>query len=109
MLEIINSSFTFLWNSFFALSGWQMLLWIIYTIYFLIRMCYYYSNANDYGVVIGYRLTVFGRDTHIRLWHIIRLVFEIPMAIIGLLLPTIKRTLTLQVYEFKTEKKKENE
>jgi hypothetical protein len=106
MLEIISSSFTFLWNSFFALSGWQMVLWLIYTLYFLIRTYAYWDNASDLGVVQGYRRTAFSHDTHIRLWHLIRIVFELPMAAIGLCLPVLSRTLSFKVYEFKKEETK---
>lgn len=104
MIEIIGL-FSFLWISFLALNFFQMALCATYALYFIIRTRWYFSAAYDRGVVDGYKYVMFGRSTHIKLYHILLIIWDLPMAAIGLFLPFIKRTLTFKLYEFKKEEK----
>lgn len=99
MTEFINV----IWGTWTALVGWQMALWVILLFYCVMRIYDFWDNAKDLGVVKGYRKSIFGYDTHIRLWHIIRIIIDLPMAAIGLFLPILSRTLTLEIHQFKTE------
>lgn len=99
MFEFCN----FLWNKFIALTGWQMVLWVVYLIYFVARTYAYWEAASDKGVWKGYRYVLIGKDTHLRLFHIIWGIIDVPMAAIGLFLPIITHTLTFKIYQFKKQ------
>lgn len=94
-----------LWTSFVALPWWAMILWCAYTIYFIIRAWNIWDETTDYGVAKGYKNVIFGYEKHIRLYHVVRIVFDIPPAIIGLLFPLLRKMFSLKLYTFKEEKK----
>jgi hypothetical protein len=104
---MIVDLFNFLWNAFFSLSGWQMVLWVMYLIYFVGRTYYYFDCAQDNGVIGGYKKVMFRNSNSIRLYHLFLIVWDMPMAVIGLFLPFLKKTLTFKVYEFKKDKPEE--
>jgi hypothetical protein len=101
MIEFVN----FLWTEFFKLTGWQMVLWIIYLLYFIFRTYDFWCESTEYGVIKGYKKSIFGHDEYARLYHIIRIIFDLPMAIIGLFLPLLRDTLTLKVCKLNKENK----
>lgn len=99
MFELFN----FLWTAFFSLTGWQMILWIMYFIYFICKTYWYFVSAQEYGIIDGYKQVMFGRSNSIRLYHIFMIVWDLPMSMIGLFLPFLKKTLTFPVYRFQNK------
>jgi len=83
------------------MQPWQVGLGVLYVLCFVCRTYHFYDNAMQYGVKQGYRVTMFGNDGYLRLWHLIRIVFDVPMAITGLFLPFIKKTFTLKIMKLK--------
>ena len=96
--------FNFLWNAYFSLTGWQMILWAMYFLYFVGRIWWYFCSAQEYGVINGYKQVMFGHGKALRLYHLLLIIWDLPMAIIGLFLPILKRTLTFKIYEFRQDK-----
>lgn len=86
------------------LTWWQMILWVAYLLYFLIRT-YGYWNETQGGLRKGYRSMIFGNSKEIRLYHILLIIFDLPPAIIGLMFPTLRKILAFKIYEFKDVKK----
>jgi hypothetical protein len=96
----------FLWVSFTSLTWWQMLLWIVYALYFIYRTYSVFDQVNDYGLRKGYRYVFLGYyNKDLRLYHIARMLFDIPPMILGLTFPFFKRVLRFKLYTFKEEKK----
>lgn len=98
----------FLWFAFIALPWWAMTLWVAYTLYFIIRACEIWQATNESGMIKGYKYVFFGyKPKHVRLYHLVRIVFDIPPAIIGLFFPFVKATLRMKIYTFEDGKKAE--
>jgi hypothetical protein len=99
----------FLWVAFVALPWWAMTLWLAYTLYFIIRACMIWKATTEDGVIKGYKYVFFGyKPKHIRLYHLLRMLFDIPPAIIGLFFPLIKAICRMKIYTFEEGKKAES-
>jgi hypothetical protein len=98
-----------LYTKFTDLTWWQMILWGLYTIYFLSTAQKFWEETDRYGLVKGYMNVIFGYAKVFRLYHIVLIIFNIPPAIIGLLFPLIKIILRFKLYEFKQEPEKPKE
>lgn len=96
-----------LWTTFISLTWWQMTLWVAYTLYFIVRSYAYWDKTED-GLWKGYRSVMFGCDKHIRVYHIVRFIFDIPPATFGLFFPILRKVLAFKIYEFKDNKKTES-
>lgn len=98
----------FLWTAFWDLPWWGSAVVAGYTLYFILRACRIWSETSYHGIRKGYKNVFFGRDAkEIRLYHLIRIVFDIPPAIIGLLFPFIKSIAVMKIHTFKEPKKPE--
>ncbi|MFS0905764.1 hypothetical protein AB3N02_22210 [Priestia aryabhattai] len=96
----------FLVTAFLALTWWQMGLWVVYMIYFLIRAYHIWDETSTYGIKKGYKHIIVGHnDKHYRLYHLVRTLFDLPPMAIGLLFPVLSKVLSLKIYTFKEEKK----
>jgi hypothetical protein len=96
----------FLLVSFTSLTWWQMILWVVYAIYFIYRTYRVFDDVNQYGLRKGYQYSFIGyykRD--LKLYHVARMLFDIPPMILGLFFPIFKRVLNFRIYTFKEEKK----
>ncbi|EKS8371769.1 MULTISPECIES: hypothetical protein [Bacillus cereus group] len=93
-------------QAFLSLTWWQMILWVAYTIYFLIRSHTIWEATIDDGIAKGYKEVFIGRDKYLRLHHIVRIFLDIPPMAVGLFFPIIKKVLSLRLYEFKKESNK---
>jgi hypothetical protein len=93
-----------------SLTWWQMILWIVYAIYFLLRAYDVWDEVTEYGFKKGYKHILIGQyKKDLRLYHVIRMIFDIPPMIIGITFPTFKKLFSLKLYTFKDEKKKTGE
>ena len=91
-----------LWIHYTDLSWWAMGLWFIYIVYFIIRAIYIWNETSDDGILEGYKTVFLGRgQTVFRLYHLVRMILDIPPAVLGLLFPLLQKFLTLKLYEFK--------
>lgn len=91
-----------LWTSLIALPWWGITLWVLYTIYFVGRAIYLYFEVQEHGLWEGYKRVFIGKyENTLRLYHIIRMIIDIPSAIVGLVFPIIQKIFTLKLYEFK--------
>lgn len=96
-----------LWTSFTLLPIWAFVLWGAYFIYFVCRAYEIWHETSDEGLWKGYKNVFLGyRQRTLRLHHLIRMVFDIPPAILGLLFPVIRKIFTLKLYEFKDKGEK---
>ena len=93
-----------LFIKFKDLYWWQMILCGAYFIYFLIRSHDFWVSTDNSGILKGYKYVIFGYGKVFRVYHIVRILFDIPPAIIGLLFPVLKSILRFKIYEFKPEK-----
>lgn len=96
---------TWLWTTVRAFAWWQTTLWIVYTIYFGLRSWHFWEETET-GLWKGYRNVIFGYEKEIRVYHIFRILFDIPPAIVGLFFPILRSILRFKIYEFKDEKAK---
>lgn len=97
-----------LWTQFTSLTWWQMILWVAYLLYFLIRSHSIWVLTSEYGIRKGYKYVFFGENPkYFRLYHLVRMLFDIPPSIIGLTFPFFKAVLKFKIYEFKPEKKED--
>lgn len=90
-----------LYQSWVGLTWWQMLLWGAYFIYFLVRSWAFWDETRDNGLWRGYKRLIFSYDKYFRVYHIVKIIFDIPSAIVGLFFPILRRILTFKIYEFK--------
>jgi hypothetical protein len=87
------------------LSVWQACLLGAYLIYFVIRVIRIWGAMDGEGIIAGYKkLFINGRT--FRLYHLFRMILDLPPAFVGLIFPLLNKVLTLKIYEFKEEKKK---
>jgi hypothetical protein len=87
---------------------WLLLIYLAYAIYFISRAREFWDATTNDGLRKGYKYAIFGSyPKDIRLYHIFRIVFDIPPAIIGLFFPAIRKILSLKIYTFKEEEKTE--
>lgn len=93
-----------LWTVFTDLTWWQMTLWIAYTIYFVVRSCMFWGETEDTTLWNGYKRAMFGHDKYFRVYHVVKVVFDIPPAILGLFFPILRALLSFKLYEFKIKK-----
>ncbi|MEK5060885.1 MULTISPECIES: hypothetical protein [unclassified Paenibacillus] len=93
--------FVGLYTSFVSLTWWQMILWAAYALYFIVRACHIWSETRDEGMVKGYLNVFLGRERVIRLYHVVRVILDIPPSIVGLFFPMLRATLRLKIYEMK--------
>lgn len=94
--------FSWLWAAWTELPIWGMVLWIVYLLYFLGRSYKIWIETSNEGIAKGYKYVFFGRNPkHIRLYHVLRMVFDIPPAIVGLFFPFFKAVAKLKLYTFK--------
>lgn len=100
-MELIN----FWWQTFVDLKAWQMILFVIYLIYFVVMTYSFYVNSMQYGIIKGYKVTIFDNDTHFRLHHIFRIIWDLPPALVGLFLPLLEEVFTFKLHEFKKDEK----
>jgi hypothetical protein len=96
-----------LYTKFIDLAWWQMLLWVGYTIYFLIKSHDFWVETDRYGLWKGYKNVIFDNERIFKVYHIILILFTIPPAVIGLLFPLLKAILRFKIYEFKPDKPKQ--
>lgn len=96
----------FIWEKFISLTWWQMSLWVAYTLYFIARSWRIWEETNWYGIKKGYKNVFIGEDKHFRLYHVVRTILDIPPMIVGLFFPAIKKVLSVKLYTFKEEEKK---
>jgi hypothetical protein len=108
-MDFVVDNVSLFWIKWTSLTWWQMGLWIVWLIYFLGRTYHYWCEADERGFLKGYRKAAFGTDTHVRLWHILRMLIDIPSAICGLFLPFIRDALTMKICELKDDKPKGKE
>lgn len=95
------------WTAFINLPWWAFILTIAYALYFVFRACAFWQEQKDNDSFwMGYRRVIFGYDKVFRLYHIVRILFDIPPALIGLTFPLLRKVLTMKIYEFKDEKEK---
>lgn len=80
-----------LMQAFLSLTWWQMILWVAYTIYFLVRSHTIWEATTDDGITKGYKEVFIGRDKYLRLHHIVRMLLDIPPMSVGLFFPVIKK------------------
>lgn len=98
----------FIWIAWISLPWWAAILWVLYLIYFIVRACNIWYYTNEYGLIKGYKYVFFGDDPKdIRLYHLMRILFDVPPAIIGLSFPFVKAVFKMKVYTFKKPIKKE--
>lgn len=93
-----------LYTKFTDLYWWQMILWIVYAIYFFVKAKWFWDSTSQYGLLKGYREVIFGSDRIFKVYHIVLILFDIPPALIGLTFPFLRRVLCFKVYEFKPDK-----
>ncbi|MDH6674278.1 hypothetical protein M2277_004970 [Paenibacillus sp. LBL] len=93
-----------LWTQFTELPWWGMTLWGLYTIYFILRAWYVWSETSENGLLKGYKIVFIGEyEKTLRLYHLLRMIFDIPPAILGLVFPICRTIFTLKIYEFNKE------
>ncbi|MEK5036265.1 hypothetical protein MKY96_32970 [Paenibacillus sp. FSL R7-0302] len=98
----------FLWTALIALPWWVMTLWGAYTIYFICRAWYIWQQTTDDGLKEGYKYVFLGhKPKYLRLHHILRMIIDIPPALLGLLFPLIRAIFRMKIYEFKQPEKVE--
>lgn len=90
-------------TEFKALPVWLAVLAIVYAIYFFVRAYNIWEHTRDRGIRKGYRRVFFGYGNDIRIYHLIRIVFDIPPAIVGLLFPLVRKIFALKIYTFKKQ------
>jgi hypothetical protein len=96
---------TAFWITFINLTWWQFTLVIAYTLYFCVRAYAFWEEQSDNkSFWKGYRRVIFGFDKAFRVYHIVRILFDIPPAIIGLTFPLLRKVLAFKIYEFKDER-----
>jgi hypothetical protein len=100
---VVVEYLTWVWKSFIDLTWWQMTLWVLYTIYFLFRSFHIWDAVSDYGIRKGYKQVFIGCSRYLRLYHVLRMIFDIPPMIVGLTFPVFKKIFSLKLYEFKQE------
>lgn len=98
---------TWLWISFKSLTWWQMILWIVYTLYFIGRS-YHFWDETKHKFWKGYKNVIFGYDEYFRVYHIVRIIFDIPPAIVGLLFPALRKLLAFKIYKLNKNDEKTN-
>lgn len=96
--------FSWLWIKFTDLPWWAMVFWGIYFLYTLQRAYEIWTATTELGLWKGYRFAFFNKK-EIRLYHLVRIVVDLPAAIVGLFFPVIRKVFSLKLYEFKDEKK----
>jgi hypothetical protein len=100
----------FLWVQFTSLTWWQMIIWVAYLIYFLGRSWKVWDACRDLGIKKGYKWVFFGSNPKVfRLYHLIRMILDIPPLAVGLLFPVIKAIFRIKLYEFKQPEDKKGE
>lgn len=98
----------FIWGTIVSLPLWATILWIIYAIYFTYRACQIWIATDEMGIVKGYGYVFLGYNQRtLRLYHLLRMIIDIPPAILGLLFPLLQKIFSLKIYEFKEKKKEE--
>ena len=95
---------TWLFTKFTNLYWWQMILWVLYLIYFGKRSLNFWDETTDKGIIKGYQRAIFGYDREFKVYHIVLIIFDIPPAILGLTSPLLKKILCHKIYEFKPDK-----
>lgn len=101
-------NFNILVQRFIDLTWWQMLLWVAYAFYFLARAYTVWEEVTHYGFKKGYKNILVGQyKKDLRLYHIIRMIFDVPPMILGITFPTFKKIFGFKLYTFKDDKKKE--
>lgn len=103
--------FQFLTATIYELTWWQIILCAVYFIYFVYRSYQVWEETNYYGIRKGYKNVFVGeRVKYLKLYHLFRMIFDIPPAIIGLLFPLTKVVLNVNLFKYKVrdeEKAKE--
>lgn len=94
-----------LWVKFWDLTWWQMILWVIYLLYFIRRSYEIYDSTSIMGLKEGYKDVFIGNDKSFRVYHIIRTVFDIPPMLLGLFFPILNKILSFELYKFKEKGK----
>jgi|GEM_PF-6305177 len=95
---------SWVWTRFIELPWWAMLLWFVYALYFFIRAYHVWDETSDQGLVKGYRRVFFGHEKDVRLYHIIRIILDIPPALVGLFFPLLRFLFHLKVYTIRDGK-----
>lgn len=94
-----------IYTTVLALPWWAMILWITYLIYFVCRVSDIWNETYRYGIVKGYRIIFLGHNGRVlRLYHVLRMIIDIPPAILGLFFPLLRKIFSLKIYEFKDKK-----
>jgi hypothetical protein len=89
-------SITWLWATITELAWWQLILMAGYTLYFILRAWAYWDATED-GLWKGFRKVLFKYDTHFRVYHIVRILFDIPPMAVGLLFPVLRNVLKWEI------------
>jgi len=90
-----------LFTKFIELPWWAMILWVCYLLYFISRAYSIWYETTQNGLKEGYKREFFGYEKDVRLYHIVRIIFDVPPALLGLTFPIIKSVLRLKLYTFK--------
>jgi hypothetical protein len=94
---------SWIFTKFISLTWWQMILWGSYFIYFIVRTWAFWDETRE-SLWKGYKRVIFSYEKYFRVYHIIRIIFDIPPALLGLLFPILRKLLAFKIYEFKSEK-----
>jgi hypothetical protein len=97
-------NFNWLWIAFTDLTWWQMVLWAIYVIYFVVRSWQVWDETTSNGIIKGYRSVYFGYKREIRIYHLIRMILDIPCLVVGLFFPLLRKIFAFKIYTFKETK-----
>lgn len=87
-----------------ALPWWGTILWIAYLVYFLYRAYEIWELTDKHGIAKGYKYVFMGNGRTLRLYHLLRMIIDIPPAILGLFFPLLRKIFSLKLYEFKEKK-----
>lgn len=94
----------FLWSSYWNLPWWADILIFAYAIYFIVRSVMIYVATKDNGIPKGYKLIFLGRNPeYLRLYHVLRMIIDIPPLTVGIFFPFIRFVFTLKLVKLKKE------
>lgn len=96
---------SWIYTTLAALPWWATILWIAYLVYFLYRAYEIWEITDKYGIIKGYKIVFLGHNGRtLRLYHLLRMIIDIPSAILGLFFPLLRKIFSLKLYEFKEKK-----
>jgi hypothetical protein len=92
-----------IYTKFMDLYWWQMLLCGAYFLYFVTRTCQFWDATDDAGLWKGYKKLIFRYEKAFKIYHIVRIIFDMPPAVIGIFFPFLKKVLGHEIYKFKPD------